>query len=985
MANAYSQSHVNNNYIQPVNLNLIGTVLASKEQKYNANVAKIDAVIETYAKTDLLREKDKQMLYENINNVIQNFEGVSKMSLTNTDTMRQIEQSFNTSITPYLADQMVNSAKVRKFMTNVSALKEKSPDKYSDVNMNFALQKAGYVDYMNGNSDKLNNLEYTEYTNVMKEIQPDLDKWAKEYGYENFNSLQSVAGNQYMLQEVNGKRLTRDSIKQFVNSRIGSDPKLLKQLEIDAWGTYGGLSDTDFQQSYKTNAQNQANLYAERIAQAETEMANYPKDSTQYQEIQNQINLMKDSKGSLEGIANSTAKLDRDKVATSIYVESLTNSLANTYSYDRIESIKYNDTPLQIAKMEFDQAMSLRKDARAETELQMAIEKQSWERNIANGLNPDGSGAGITTSRNLPDDGTESGKSVYNLATENYSNNFEGVRQSLILTDPTFSRKTKTEQDAVISTLIDSESVNKTVLDAKGNSISQYSNEVKQAINKAQTDKKLINDFTNQVATDYMKEAEEVYTNFLNRGNSRLNIDNMRGVPTLKANVKANKPFSSLSATEKEAIAYEYVRNVKASRVSNDAQENERLGVAEKYYRQNLSKKTNPNYLAGLDTTYRNRGQRTGTSLTLGAEALLNRGIGFGAEIVEGIGDNLTRLFQGEEALRRRLAQPTVNQFYNEANVLSQQADTNLRDLFTTDESFGDLSVGDVGFPQNRNFEGYYRTKINARNSKYNDLLGRYGNNVKSINQVSFSSELKQNTPFINDIKAVVESQTGKKVAKESTFDYRYNPSTNQYEFDVLLTEKTQREGKDTFTDTYSKQTITVNPSQVPSRLIQRLNPTDLDFSQSIHNTNRKTEKVTITQPTSASNKDAFINSFIQKSGQSLYGQDLVTLKSNLASFFRTPTERMTSVSSLVKNDRQRTQLNNLYNATYNVDFIGSIEEGYIPVVTGSIGNREIVSRDLGRISHNEIRTERDKSLTSAYFTDYLINLEQSNILANDE
>lgn len=997
MANAYSQSHVNNNYIQPVNLNLINTVLNSKEQKYNANVAKIDAVIETYAKTDLLREKDRQMLYENINNVIQNFEGVSKLALTNTDTMRQIEQSFQTSITPYLTQQMVNSAKVRKFMNEVSSLKEKSPDKYSDVNMNYALQKAGYVDYMNGESDDLKNLNYTEYTNVMKEIQPDLDKWAKEYGYENFQSLQNVAGNQFYLKEVNGKRLTRDSVKEFLNNRISSDPKLIKQLEIDAWGKFGGLSDNDFESIYKTNAQKQANYYGESASKIETELKNYTKDSPEYRTLEAQLNYAKQSKSSLEDIVNSTAKLDRDKVATNIYAESLTDALANTYSYERIESVKYNDMPLQIAKLEFDQNLKIRQDARQEAELQLKIEKQNWERNVANGLNPDGTGAGISTQLPMPDTGEGDNKSPYMLATQNYDSNYESVRQSLSASDPNFNAKTKTEQDAVISTLIESNSVNKTVLDAKGNSISQYSNEVKRAVDKAKQDKKIITDYTNNIVKDYEKEVAEVYTSFLNRGNSWLNLNNMRGVPTFKDNIQKGKSFSELGSTVKDAIIYEYVRNVKSAGVTSDVQENERLGIAEKYYRQNLTRKLpNGKYLEGLDNSYRGRtntSNYSGTAIGLAAESLANRVVGVGAEIVEGFGDLATSLFGSEARVQNRANRQTVNQFFNRANELSQQADVRLRDTFVSDQDFGALSRNDVTFRQrladgrvvDNNFNAYYDAKVQSRNARYNDLFSTYGNRVQTMNQISFSSEVPQNKPFINDIKAIVESQTGKKVAKESTFNYRFNPSTKQYEFDVLLTEKVKREGKDTFTDTYRQETVTVNPSQVSSRLIQRLSPQDLDFSQSIHNPNRETETVVISQPSSASNKNTFINNFISQSGQSMFGQDLINLKSQLSTLFRTPTERFSSVENLVKSDRQRQQLNNLYNANYEVSYLGSIEEGFVPVVTGYLNGKEFISRDLGKVSYNEIRTEQAKSLTSAYYTNYLIDAQQTKILATDE
>lgn len=992
MANAYSEAHVNNNFIPTVNLGLINTVLASKEQKYNANVAKIDAVIETYAKTDLLRDKDKQMMYENINNVISNFDGVSKMSLTNTDTMRQIEQSFSTAVTPYLVEQMTNTAKVRKFYGDLSKLKEKNPDKYHELNANFAIAKSGLSEYMSGEKDTIGNLEYKDYTDVMAKIQPQLDNYAKNYGFQNFHEMQGIADNPYQVREVNGKRLTKESIKTFVNGVIGSDPELIQQLEINAWGKYGGMSDEDFDKSFRDKNKQDSTIYAGGIAQAETEQKGYTKGTTKYEELQAQIDFMKNKKTEADNIANSTEKLNRDMVATKIYTDELSNNLANIFSYDHIDSVKYSDSPMKIAR-EF-QREEIEFGMKQE-EFLMKQEKHGWERNVAQGKNADGTEAGITSSKEVGDTGTESDKSAYSLATENYNKNYEGVRLAMLSTDKDFGAKSKTEQDAIISALVDSDSSSKTVLDGKAGNINQYASSVKDAVNKAKTDKKLINDYTNKIEVDYKAEVEEVYNQMLNRGNSRLNIDNMKGVPTFKANIKAGKTYNSLTDVEKEAITYEYLRNVRANGVTSDAQEKERLSIGEKVYREKLNKRklTNTKYFEGLDSTYRNRGKHTGHAVTLQAEAILNGLIGIGAEFVEDLGDTTVGLFQGQEALRRRRATPTVNQFFNRAESLSNQAKTNVKDFFTSDESFADLSMGDVvfsiknddGTTTNSNYEGYYANKINTRNNQYKTILGSYGSNVGTQTNVSFTSDQKQNIPYINDIKAVVEAQEGRKIAPESTYNYTYNRDTNKYEIEVTLMEKQQREGKDTFQNVYEKKVVEVDPSQMTSRLIQRLNPTNMNFSQSVHNPNRETETVTVTQPTTATIKNNFINKITELHGQALPSADLSEFKTQMSQFFRTPTERLNSVDNLISSEKQRQELNNLYNTTFDVRYVGSIEEGYTPIITGEVNGKEVYSESLGRISNEDIKTSADKTMTTAYLVDYYINDKQTKILAKNE
>ena len=64
MANAYSERA---NFLGPVsstNMQLDMMVLGAKQQAYDANIAKVDSIIEAYGNIPLLRDKDKQKIRE---------------------------------------------------------------------------------------------------------------------------------------------------------------------------------------------------------------------------------------------------------------------------------------------------------------------------------------------------------------------------------------------------------------------------------------------------------------------------------------------------------------------------------------------------------------------------------------------------------------------------------------------------------------------------------------------------------------------------------------------------------------------------------------------------------------------------------------------------------------------------------------------------------------------------------------------------------
>ena len=63
MANAYSVARQYNQYQDTMDLGFVNQVLATKQGQYDANMAKVDALIESYTNMPLVRAGDKEQLY----------------------------------------------------------------------------------------------------------------------------------------------------------------------------------------------------------------------------------------------------------------------------------------------------------------------------------------------------------------------------------------------------------------------------------------------------------------------------------------------------------------------------------------------------------------------------------------------------------------------------------------------------------------------------------------------------------------------------------------------------------------------------------------------------------------------------------------------------------------------------------------------------------------------------------------------------------
>ena len=150
MANAYSIARQYNQPQDTMDLRFVNQVLATKQGQYDANMAKVDALIESTINMPLAREEDKKTLYQNILNLENEINTFSKMQLTSTDTLRSINNSIQSAITPYIAEQLANSQKIINFQTEMSKKRDKNPELWNDDNYQYALDNAGYTNYLRG-------------------------------------------------------------------------------------------------------------------------------------------------------------------------------------------------------------------------------------------------------------------------------------------------------------------------------------------------------------------------------------------------------------------------------------------------------------------------------------------------------------------------------------------------------------------------------------------------------------------------------------------------------------------------------------------------------------------------------------------------------------------------------------------------------------------------------------------------------------------
>jgi hypothetical protein len=350
MANAYSQPA---NFGQTVSLmpmaQLNMQVQTAMQQKYDANVAKVDSIIQQFTSVPLLRAEDKQYFGERLQTLLSAIDSNSKINWTSSNASREVMNHISAAVDDRVLKQISNSQAIINFEQSASEKKAKNPELYNDANYTYAKDKAGYEAYMKGEKDDIGSLQLVDYYDIDKNLTDEVEKFAKDRGYE---KLLKEDQSGYVYRTVKGKQVTEDEIAGYVKLKMSSDPRLQQQMIINSHVNNRGISDEEVYKKYSEHVNSQVSYQDTKIQEIENQLKNVnPDDVTKKQELERKRTLLADEKNLLVSQLDPT-KFNRDAVLFESYKNNLVSNYAKTFSYEDITDVKYDDFFIKLAKAE---------------------------------------------------------------------------------------------------------------------------------------------------------------------------------------------------------------------------------------------------------------------------------------------------------------------------------------------------------------------------------------------------------------------------------------------------------------------------------------------------------------------------------------------------------------------------------------------------------------------------------------------------------
>lgn len=560
-----------------VDINVVDKTLSVLQKKYDQNSAMVEQTLALYNQNlKSLRSQDNQYIATRLKEVKTQIDNYSKKNSNlaysyNRDSMLSSVQSLMSD--PLIQDAITSRQNDMALNAQIEEARKKDPKLVNQGNIDYSRHSGGYYDYMSGKTNKLGAMQYISYSDAKKNINEEIEKYAKGAG---LHKEVSAKGGEYFITKTSTERVSRaDILKQISNTL---DPITQKQLTIDAWVENKDLSDVQVNEKFK-------GVYTEKIKEIQAEniklaVEKLKKPKSEQSRYDDKIN------SNLIGIADYTKAIDSGEISRTakeydIYSKKLFNNIADTYERNDVVDIDWNDAPLDIKKFELDSKYK-------EADYLLKIEDLKLKKYALDNKDSNGNAKSDGTKLTAPPDEDAESVPVDEEARKTLATSYTVLSSQLINDNPQvdstrkYNDLSKTEQNQYINNV------------SKGQMPTNLSNKLtpatRTAIAEHASNTKTWNDYRVPKIHSIDKGITDAYTDMLEglkdpsfRG---LNVDGFAtSQPRTASALKAKTPFNKLSASEQNAIRAEYSSNMLSLGEYKNGVEERNL----KMYKANLS------------------------------------------------------------------------------------------------------------------------------------------------------------------------------------------------------------------------------------------------------------------------------------------------------------------------------------------------------------------------------------------------------------
>ena len=307
--------------LQPVeshNWELAGQVLMAKQQKYDANLAQIENLVQQYVGLDIANKDAKNHLYNNLKTLTSEVDRIaSTEDLSNSNATKNITSYIGQAIDATTINAVNTTRMKHQYDATWDEIRNKKPELYN--NNNKAFGEAGWEEYVNADKNAdvsqyvRNGFAVIPYVDVEAVKNKNMMEYMKLAKDREYSVPITVNGQQIGFQEWVETGINPVVVRAMMQSQL--TPEVSQQMMINAWSKYGGYKGEGaefLKKDYSDLMDSRIQDAEDSIAKMELRLSSYGKGSDEeaktkkdLSDYRTEIGRLKDRKTSTLASINS--------------------------------------------------------------------------------------------------------------------------------------------------------------------------------------------------------------------------------------------------------------------------------------------------------------------------------------------------------------------------------------------------------------------------------------------------------------------------------------------------------------------------------------------------------------------------------------------------------------------------------------------------------------------------------------------------------
>lgn len=342
MATPFSKPLEYAEYIEPVDMDLLLKAVTYKQGKHDLNKQRITNLVNQAIDMPFAKDQDREYFDARMSSLVNALNRFGAGDLSSDSRADYLVGYLAQASDDLVANGVEGALWKKQYDQSALDAREKNPESYSEINYDFGL--INYETWLNDGQigSDVNSYSnpwigkgvgtYQPFVNPDVLIREELDKIDPEITFEI-----TPFGNGIQYYKNKYEIITDDKILNSINLQVEGNPALQKQLEINAWATYGSLSSDQLAPQLQS-------YYQDKLDQTTKSIEFYRKkkggaSAEELVQINNAIKELKknealyEEKSSIESVNNTLANPNQ-RVATlkQLYNEDLYSNYMFQYA-----------------------------------------------------------------------------------------------------------------------------------------------------------------------------------------------------------------------------------------------------------------------------------------------------------------------------------------------------------------------------------------------------------------------------------------------------------------------------------------------------------------------------------------------------------------------------------------------------------------------------------------------------------------------------